>query len=100
MNIVKKPRNKPLFTDSISDEIVKIILSMKDDPRLKWYDDKTKVKVNLKRSVQKPGDLFLSKETINGRSRRLRISLIDKLTKKGWSRIGDIGVIFKKNKTE
>ena len=80
------PRNAPLYTEPLANEIVKKILAGEIDPRFKWIDNGKRVKVNLKKSVG--GSKISSNRTIDGRCRRLRESLIDKMTDEGWKRIG------------
>jgi len=89
-----RPRNKPLRIEPLANELVKKILAGEIDPRLKWIDNGKRVKVNLKKSVG--GSEIISNRTIEGRRKRLRESLIDKMTDESWKRIGERGAFFER----
>lgn len=90
------PLAKPVRTKSIADELVVLILSGRDDARLKWREGRHCVEVNLSKSVV-TGDRHPFKKTAEGRSRRLRKELITKMAAAGWKRVGIRGAVFERS---
>ncbi|GAH89048.1 unnamed protein product, partial [marine sediment metagenome] len=77
-----------------AEEIVAAIQRGVDDPRLKWSEQRNQVRVNLSNSVgASPSD---PKQTVQGRTRRLRDELIRRMSDVGWRRVGNIGAVFEK----
>lgn len=86
------PRAKPLRVGPIAEEIFSVIMRGEDDPRLKWMDDRCRVRVNLSAAVG--ASVLASKQTVQGRARRLRDRLILLLAQASWKRLGTRGAVF------
>jgi hypothetical protein len=77
----------PVRALPIAQEIAELILGGQDDPRLKWTEDRQRVRVYLSRAL--PPSLY--KQTAQGRSSRLRKSITECLKDTGWADAGVYG---------
>ncbi len=77
-------RGKPLKVGPIADEIVKLVIAGKEGSRLKWYGP-TKVRVLLGKIL--PRGLTISKETLQGRRKRLGKAIEDGLASHRWKKV-------------
>jgi hypothetical protein len=75
-------RATPIRTAPLVDEIVALILSGTDDWRLKWFPDRSMVRVYLSYFI---GGEF--KQTRTGRRKRFRIALDHKPLSAGWQNV-------------
>jgi hypothetical protein len=75
---------KRVDVGSIADEIADRIVGGESDERLSWLQDE-RVKVDISR-------IFLDasgyRQTVQGRRKRLREALIERLRTKGWTHLG------------
>lgn len=78
------PMAKRLDVDSIADGIADKIVDCKPDDRLRWLGD-GRVKVEVSKIF---ADRSGYKQTVQGRRRRLREALIERLSAKGWTHLG------------
>jgi hypothetical protein len=88
------PRTKAVRTKPLAEELSSIILAGRDDVRLKWLRKPDLVQVNLPKSIST--DMIDYKQTVQGRTRRLRKALIENMSKAGWHRVGTRGAVFEK----
>ena len=82
----------PVRIKPIAQELAAAILARKDDNRLTWSENRRRVTVNLRRAIGATANDY--KQTIEGRSRRLRDELIRVLPESGWARVGCRGAVF------
>jgi hypothetical protein len=66
--------------EAIAADLVDKIVDRADDPRLVWNRDRSDVRVKLGDSL--PAGAF--KQTMAGRTKRLRLALVAELTTRGW----------------
>ena len=73
-------REPPLKTKVLAEETGKLIVKREDSPNLKWYDEKTRVRVFI-------GNIILAnvaRQTLVGRRKRFRRDLTEFLKDYGW----------------
>ncbi|MHC4132959.1 MAG: hypothetical protein ACYSR3_13360 [Planctomycetota bacterium] len=80
----KSKRLPPLKTKPLAEDVGKLIVSRKDDKKLKWYDDKTCIKVIIGEII--PDNI--AKQSLASRRKRFRRDLTEFLSKFGWQEIG------------
>ena len=75
-------RDAPLRVGPLAEEIAKAICKSRDDPRLKWFPDRRSVRVLV-------GDFITGqfKQTEEGRRKRFRLALEERLKPAGWQRV-------------
>ncbi len=79
----KYKRESPLKTKPLAEEVGKLIIGRKDSEKLKWYDDKTRVRVIAGKII--PDDV--AKQTLFARRKRFRRDLTEFLNNYGWQEI-------------
>ena len=62
------PPQPALNVDSLADEVVRLVLERKDDPRLKWSPDRSRITLRIGKVIPKESGV---KQTVGGRRRRL-----------------------------
>ena len=77
------PRQPALKVDRLADELVALILNGKDDPRLKWSLDHSRVTLRIGKVIRDSG----YKETVAGRRRRLGDAIEKRLRAQGWVKV-------------
>ena len=75
-------RDKPLNVDPLVEEIVELIVSKADHPRLRWSADRTQVRLALTGFVT--GNY---KRTVGERRKRFQTRLEEKLKPHGWLKV-------------
>ena len=79
-------RQKPLDIGHIVNEIVDLVVSGKDDTRLKWADDKSRVLIVIGKVLPDDG---VPKQTSQGRRNRFARRIREELLKHGWHAVPD-----------
>ena len=74
-------RQKPLEIGHIVNEIVDLVVSGKDDTRLKWADDKSRVLIVIGKVLPDDG---VPKQTSQGRRNRFARQTKEELSKHRW----------------
>ena len=87
-----KPMDKPFRAKEAAEEIIAAMEEGQDDPRLKWLKGRIEVRVTLSKSIPDSG----SKQTAQGRAKRLREELIRLAPAHGWKRVGNQGACFER----
>ncbi len=82
-----KSKAAPWKAGPIGEELARLILEGKEDPRLKWLN---KSKVILQTQLIIPGYSFSPKETLTYRRKRLYEAMEKLLTPSGWQRTRNI----------
>ena len=92
------PRARAVHVEPIARAIIAAVVAGRDAPPLKWLQKPNRVRVNLSNAVgASPTDY---KQTIQGRTRRLRDQLITGMAEAGWRRVGNQGAVFEKPATD
>ena len=75
-------KDRPLRVGPLVDEIVMLIISGKDDQRLQWFPDRSKVRILVR-------DFIVGRyqQTEEGRQKRFRTALEKKLKAEGWEKV-------------
>ena len=89
--VLLSPLQPKLNVMPIAEEICKLILSGKEDERLKWYDD-GRVRINIGKIIP---DKNTAAQTVSGRRKRFKKALSDILHKEGWV-LGDKNICTRK----
>lgn len=76
-------RERPLRIEPLTEEVVKLVVSGKDDPRLKWHSA-SKVRVLISKILPKGPT---AQKTLIGRRRRLARAIEESLSIHGWERV-------------
>ena len=76
-------RSPPLKTKPLAEETKKLIVENRDSEKLKWSEDKTKVKVVIGKII--PDDT--AKQTVAARRKRFRRDLTELLQEHGWAEV-------------
>jgi len=79
----KYKRSPPLKTKPWAEKVGKLIVKCQDNKKLKWYDNKTTVRVIIGEII--PDDM--AKETVAGRRKRFRRDLTEYLKSYGWAQV-------------
>jgi len=79
-----RPLSPRLDVQSIAAEIAELIVSGRDDPRLHWKPDRTKVRVLTGEIIPDSGP----KQTVQSRRARFAGALIPLINKSGWRQAG------------
>jgi hypothetical protein len=76
-----RPMQPALKVEPIADELVRLVIDGRQDPRLRWWPDGT-VRVCVAKILPTGS---AAKETLAGRRKRLRVALVERLETDGWS---------------
>jgi hypothetical protein len=76
-----RPMQPALKVEPIADELVRLVIAGRQDPRLRWRPDGT-VRVWVTKILPAGS---AAKETLAGRRKRLRVALVERLATDGWS---------------
>ena len=79
-----RPLSPRLDVQPIAAEIAELIVSGRDDPRLQWMPDRTKVRVLTGKIIPDSGP----KQTVQGRRARFTDALIPLINESGWQQAG------------
>lgn len=75
-----RPKSPPLNVSPLADRVAESVLSGVDDDWLQWSADRSKVGVRIGRVIPADGP----RETLEGRRRRLRVAVKERLAAGGW----------------
>ena len=75
-----RPRDPPLKVEPLAKSVVEAVSAGRDDPRLKWSEDRSTVRIIAGKIIPDDGP----KETVKGRRRRFREALMAEMLGSGW----------------
>ena len=75
-----RPRDPPLKVEPLAKSVVEAVSAGRDDPRLKWSEDRFTVTIIAGKVIPDDGP----KETVKGRRRRFREALMAEMLGSGW----------------
>ena len=80
---LKGKKLPPLKVDPLVDEVVELIIAGKQDIRLKWRDDQTRVQVQVEKIIPGHG---VAKRTLEGRRQQFGRRLTELMAQHGWQK--------------